>query len=48
MTVPLARENGLTQEAWQPMPTVLAGSQIGDQRRHHLGQAKGVIQFSVQ
>ena len=43
-----AREDRLAQEAHEPVPTILAGARIGDQLRQHVGQAKGVIQLSVQ
>lgn len=41
------REDRLSQEAGEKVPTVPAGARIGDQIRGHVGQAKGVIEFAV-
>lgn len=30
------------------MTTVLPGARIGEQRRRHIGQAEGIVQFPMQ
>ena len=49
--IPLAREtreDRLSQEAGETVPTVSAGAWVGDQIRRLVGQAKGVVEFAVE